>query len=404
MRRLFVLIAALCAAFAAPAAAQRMASCPTANSCHGRGEMAMSGNGAFIAFTVMGHSNRRFVLLETATRRATIVEGPAEHASIGDLSWSADGDELTFLTYEQGILSGGASHVWRLRPTSPNPDIQLLAIIPCVRSPVLSADGARLAVAEGILPDPTMTCASASAAFAIYERALGTGAATRRTEGQSRFVQSLFYDRADALYIGAWYPSHHVVYPSGERATGYWADDPNLSAIGPVRIAPGETMPIIPTPMRIGAHGGMHAYTVLNDGRLLLSGQLSPSQPLDWYDERGRPRTRSRPIALGFVAIAADGTSETITAAPFRDGFGRTGGYGVSADTRVSAQVTRETRRGLDPRAWNDTPDLFELYGRGALVFEADVATLIANAPTLTLTLGATPIMPITNSTPRLLQ
>jgi hypothetical protein len=50
--------------------------CPRADSCHGVGQMAMSPDGTFVAFTLMRSPATQFVLFETETGRTHIVTAP----------------------------------------------------------------------------------------------------------------------------------------------------------------------------------------------------------------------------------------------------------------------------------------------------------------------------------------
>jgi hypothetical protein len=355
---------------------------------HSSGRMAMSADGSNIAFVALGMPTSEFVLLNVPTQRAIIIRGPLSH--IGDLGWSADGDELTFVTAENHTLGGGGRHVWRLRPGA-SPSIDLLAIIPHVRSPVLSSDGRRLGAFEGVMigDEPSR---SSNVAFAIFERSIEDGTATRRSEGHDRSGGTLFYDRAGALYTrlnGPVFPHRtvirdHVLYDWQNRDDeGRWDTQWfNEVRAFSFRILPGELLPAWPTAFPAEARGNL--VRPLDDGRVVLFGSANPHRTTEWYDERGRPRQPTRRAQFDYVAYAADGSAEMLVADALPDGAGRTGGHDVSADGRYFAQIVSRT----------DRDNILMLYENGTLRSETRVADIATGASRLSIEPSETPIMP----------
>lgn len=165
---------------------------------HSSGEMAISADGRLVAFSVLGQPANQFILFDTTDKHGYVVDTPRPY--VGELTWSPDGDELTFVTAEGHTIGGEGRHVWRLTPKPDGPVVELLAIIPFVRSAALSADGTRLATFEGVIAgdDPYSL---GNIAYAIFERTLLDGREQRRSEGYANPVADLQYDRQGALYF-----------------------------------------------------------------------------------------------------------------------------------------------------------------------------------------------------------
>lgn len=365
---------------------------------HGTGEMSMAAGGRFIAFTVLGRPANEFILFDTAERRAIIIEAPEPH--VGDLGWSADGDELTFVTSERHAIGGEGRHVWRLRRTPAGHTVELLALIPYVRSPVLSADGARLAAFEGVIVGEGEYNAL-NTAYAIFERTLSDGRPTRRSEGHAGQVMRLAYDRRDALFIRLPNP----VFPHARRyngrlsyswrsrdAAGRWDFEWRAETGGfYFRLLPGEMLPAWPSPAFLipGVPRGADLVRPMDDGRVAMFVSQRPWSASDWYDERGqaRPRRAGGPLPFDYVAYAEDGTAEMLVRTPLPEGAGRTGGADLSADGALFAQVIN--RRG-DHRGGH----MLMVFERGALSFEAPVAELVLQAERIVVAPSETPLMP----------
>jgi hypothetical protein len=383
-----VAFGAICAiTFAAPARAQ--------GSTHSAGEMAISANGQYAAFRVLGYPASQFIFFNTVERRAFVVDTPGPN--VGDFGWSPDGDELTFVTAEQHTLGGEGRHVWRLQPNSAGPVIDLLALIPFVRSPVLSADGTRLAAFEGVIAGDGPHNAL-NTAYALFERSLLDGRATRRSDGHASLIGELRYDRHDALFIRLIMPvfphatrSRGRVYSSWERrdsAGRYdwdWQRDAGNSDC--FRLAPGEMLPAWPSPC---AQRGGSLVGPLDDGRLVMQVSNAPSSALEYYDERGqarRPTPRAGPAPFDYVAYAEDGATEVLVRTPLPEGAGRTGGADLSSDGIVFAQVINRAAEGRE----HNTLMVFE---RGTLVFELPVSELAAHAQHIVVSPSETPLLP----------
>jgi hypothetical protein len=381
--------------------------------------MAMSPDGKFIAFTLMQTPATQFVLFETETRRTYVVHAPQEHTDLEDLAWSPDGDELTFVTGAASVFRGNGSMVWRLRPGDASP-LVLLARIPYVRRPALSADGNTLASFEGVVLGEPPYEISTRIAFALFERPLGDGRAIRRSRGQVSHPRSLLYDRTGALFIGGMLEPRFVrtlPLPDG-RVSRYWGDgDENnrwswqwrreIDDVFSFRVAPGEMLPVWPTPFPShGARAGAQGVRPMNDGRVVVFASLNNANTLDWYDERGRPRTPTRQLYYGYLAYDADGVEERLSDAELPENNGRTGGADISEDGLRFAQViSRNLRRGSHPggELW-DNQDTLQVFERGELRFELRVSDLVAGAATLRPTGPYTPVMPVTSTGPHRLE
>jgi hypothetical protein len=414
MLRLVFILTLWLAAYPSTVMAQPQA-CPRADSCHGAGDMAMSPDGAFVAFTLMGTPATQFVLFEVETRRTRIVRAPGDHTDLRDLAWSPDGDELTFVTGAGGVFSGYGSSVWRLRPADSTP-LVLLAAIPHVRHPVLSADGSTLATFEGVvLGDPPYNT-SRRMAYALFERSISHGRATRRSEGQVNFPPKVFYDRTGALFLGG--TLEPVFIRSLRRLDGrvsyYWGDgDENnrrswqwgreIHGVASFRIAPGEMLAVWPTPFPAnGAIDGASGMRPMDDGRVIAFVSLNGANAADWYDENGMPRTPTRELPYGYVAYDAQGVSERLVAPGLPEGVGRTGGSDISADGLSFAQVvSRNLRRGVHPanEVW-DSQDTLEVYQRGELVLQTLVSEMTANAVSIQPTAPYVALMPSISGEP----
>jgi hypothetical protein len=346
--------------------------------------MAMSANGRLVAFSVAGLPANQFILFDTADRRARIIETPGAH--VGDFAWSPDGDELTFVTAARPAIVGEDGHVWRLRPTTAGPVVvDLLALIPYVHSPVLSADGRRLAAFEGVIAGDGQPGAL-NIAYGIFERTLLDGRPTRRSEGHGLLPGSLKYDRDGALFIlGLIVPA----FPQAQRhdgrvlyhwylrdAAGRW-DYQWRRDIGHAlyfRLAPGETLPAWPSPFPVtGAPRGAHLVGPLDDGRIAMQVKRPPSSPMDLapYD---------------YVAYAEDGTAEILVRKPVPDGAGRSGAD-LSANGVLFAQIIHAYGESRDH-------DRFMVFERGALAFEAPIVTLVAHAQRIVVAPSDTPLTP----------
>lgn len=381
--------------------------------------MAMSPDGAFVAFDANQMSASDFVLVDTATRRAVLVRAPAPHTQIGDLAWSADGDELTFITDDRALYEGKASHVWRLRPGGASPSIDLLALIPSVRKPVLSADGQRLAAFEGVVigePPPS----SPELAFALYERSVIDGSAQRRSESQTQFASRLLYDRRNALFIQGFdpvfvgatkLPDGRTMHSWGHQdAAGRWSYQWNeeRNAVSAFRLLPGEALPAWPTPFP-DAHlpFGAHGMRLMNDGRMIVYASLDPANTranglIQWYAPNGMPRRPTRVMTYEYVAYDEEGHGEVLPSAQLPENGARTGGADISEDGRYFAQVaSAHLQRGVHSptEAWDDQ-STFAFYDRGRLVFQARVADLIAGATVISPALEQTPRMPVSDTVP----
>lgn len=373
--------------FAAPADAQV--------STHSSGEMAISANGQYAAFRVLGYPANQFILFDTVERRAFAVDTPGPQ--VGDFGWSPDGDELTFVTAENHTLGGEGRHVWRLKPSSVAPVIDLLALIPYVRSPVLSADGTRLAAFEGVIvgngPHNGL-----NTAYALFERSLLDGQPTRRSDGHASLIGDLQYDRHGALFIRLIMPvfphatrSSRGVYYSWKRrdAAGRWDWDwqRDVGRADCFHLAAGEMLPAWPSPC---AHRGGSLVGPLDDGRLAMYVRNAPSSPLEYYDERGqarRPTPRPGPLPFDYVAIAEDGTTEVLVPTPVPEGAGRTGGADLSSDGLVLAQVIHRAAEGRDRNT-------LMVFQRGVLIFELPISELAAHAQRIVVSPSEIPLMP----------
>jgi hypothetical protein len=411
MLRLVVILAVWVLAYPSIVLAQPYP-CPRADSCHGLGTMAMSPDGAFVAFTLMSSPATQFVLFDTGARRAIIVRAPAGHSDLGDLAWSPDGDELTFVTGAASVLGGYGSSVWRLRPRDESP-LVLLANIPHVRHPVLSSNGTTLAAFEGvILGDPPYS--PSSMAYALFERATTDGRAVRRSEGHVSFARDIFYDRVGALYIGGMLDPVFIRTLPNAEVSYYWADNDErnrwswqwrreIRDVFSFRLAPGELLPNWPIPFPAsGALEGAHGMRPTNDGRVITHVSLSNENVTDWYDTRGMPRRPTRELLYGYMAYDAEGVGELFETPALPEGAGRTGGADISEDgSRFAQVISRHLRRGARPanEAW-DNRDTLEIYDRGVLVFEARVSALTTNAPSIQPTDPHVPLMPTSSTGP----
>lgn len=370
---------------------------------HGSGGMAMSAEGRFIAFTVVGQPANCFVLFNTEERTATTIETPGPH--VGDLGWSPDGDELTFVTAGRHTLGGGGGHVWRMRLSAEGPRIELLALIPLVRSPVLSADGTRLAAFEGVVAGdgpPTML----NTAHAVFERTLSDGRATRRSEGHAELGGDLMYDRAGALFVRLTRPvfphasrfSGGVLYSwRGRDADGRWETQwrAETGGVEYFRLLPGETLAAWPLPFQIiGAPPHASLVRPLDDGRIALYVRDSPSSVLDWYDERGqaRPRPRAGPPPWNYVAFSDNGASEILVRTPLPEGAGRTGGADLSSNGVVFAQVVSQVRESPE----SHTLMVFE---RGVISYEAPISDIVSHGRRIVVEPSDIPLV-VTDSEP----
>lgn len=359
---------------------------------HGSGEMSMSADGSNIAFTVTGLQASDFVLLDIPTQRAFVVRGPLPH--IGDLAWSPDGDELTFVTSNSHTLGGEGRHVWRLRLNGSTPTIELLALIPFVRSPVLSADGQHLATYEGVFVGAGQP-ASFNRAYAIFERSFSDGSATQRSVGYARLGGTLGYDREGALFVRV----NSAVFPTrGPTGLIGWAshDDTgreehqwlaDIHAIFSFRILPNDTLPAWPTPFPVERiSSGASLVRSLDDGRVVLYSTSNPYSSADWYDNRGRPRTPARHAQYDLVAYAGNGSGEVLVADPLPEGAGRSGGQDISSDGRYFAQVISR-RPGQDDH-------IMMWYENGVLRSETRVADIVSRASRLSIEPSDVPIIP----------
>jgi hypothetical protein len=388
--RALALLAALTIALGRPAVAQEYVA------RHGGGDMSMSADGTSIAFTVSGLQASDFVLFNAQTRRAFTVRGPLAH--IGDLGWSADGDELTFVTSNNQTLSGEGRHVWRLRPADPTPTVELLAVIPHVRSPVLSADGQQLAAFEGIVIGNVRPW-DLDRAYALFEHSIASGAVARRSEGQFSLPTELSYDGAGALYTRMLSPTFARRHSFGE---GYgWAERDDGGRWSPewmrnvrsfsFRVLPGEVLPTWPEAFPATGTRGGSLIRPLDDGRVALYSSSNPHTSADWYNENGMPRRPSRRAVYDVVAFGEGGAAEVLVADPLREGWGRTGGQHISSDGRVFAQVVH---RHDSTRAGGLEGNVFMYFERGELVFELPITTMIENAPVIVIAPSDAPIMP----------
>ena len=386
----------LCTAIALFALALAWPSTATSQETHGSGQMSISADGQHIAFTALGVPTSQFVLVHAPTQRATIIQGPLQH--IGDLSWSADGDELTFVTSDTHTLGGEGRHVWRLRVTPQGPAIDLLAIIPNVRSPVLTADGRHLATFEGVTFDNSRTGASYRA-FAIFERSLSDGIAVRRSAGHNLLGAELSYDRAGAIYTRANHPVfpwtmviQGAVLPSwiGRDAQGRWNYQwsRDIRGVFSFRILPGETLAEWPTPYpATGVEYGGNFVHALDDGRVVLLTSSNPLRTEDWYDARGMPRRPDRRLALNYVAYGPDGASEILVTDALPEGRGRTGGADISSDGRYLAQVVSVPGENRD--------NALMYFDNGVLQYETSLTSIMRSAQTITIEATSTPLMTI---------
>ncbi|MGE0532018.1 MAG: hypothetical protein AB7G40_09245 [Hyphomonadaceae bacterium] len=389
LTRLYAAIALCVLALAPPTTAH-------AQEAHGSGQMSMSADGQYIAFTALGVPSSQFVLVHAPTQRATIIQGPLPH--IGDLAWSADGDELTFVTSDTQTLSGEGRHVWRLRVTPQAPAIDLLAIIPNVRSPVLSADGRRLATFEGVTFDGARLGAS-QRAFAIFERSLSDGVAVRRSAGHYLLGGDLSYDRAGAIYTRANHPVfaqtsviQGMALPGwvNRDAQGRWSYQwsRDIRGIFSFRILPGETQEEWPLPYPAAGveHGGSFVQA-LDDGRVVLLTSSNPLRTADWYDARGMPRRPDRSPSFDYVAYEPDGAAEILIADALPEGRGRTGGADISSDGRYFAQVTSV------PGERRESALMY--FENGVLQHETSLTDIMRIAQTITFAASSTPVMAV---------
>jgi hypothetical protein len=351
----------------------------------------------------------QFVLFDAETRRAQIVRAPPDHTDLRDLAWSPDSDELAFVTGAGSVFGGSGSSVWRLRPRDQS-SLVLLATIPHVRNPVLSADGNTLAAFEGVILGDPPHSSSNGIAYALFERAILDGRAVRRSEGQLRFAPNLFYDPSGALFLGG--TLEPVFIRSLARPDGgvshYWGDgDENnrwswqwgreIRGVASFRVLPGERLPIWPTPFPAsGAIDGARGMRPTNDGRVIAFVSLNNANTTDWYDQNGMPRRPTRELLYGYVAYDAQGVGERLVAPGLPEGGGRTGGSDISADgVRFAQVVSRNLRRSVRPaNEIGDSRDSLEIYDRGELVFEARVSELTANAISIQPTAPYAPLMP----------
>jgi hypothetical protein len=325
------------------------------------------------------------------------------------LAWSADGDELTFVTGAGSVFGGNGSSVWRLRPRDPSP-LLMLAHIPHVRRSILSADGTTLAAFEGVVVgDPPY----GRMAFALFERALSDGQAVRRSEGQVSFVPTLSYDRTGTLFLGGTLEPTFVrslTLPDG-RTSRYWGADSRrtlqwrreIRDVFSFRLAPGEMLPVWPTPFPAsGAFEGAHSVRPMNDGRVIVFASLNNANATDWYDERGMPRRPTRQLLYGYIAYNAQGVGEQLAAPGLPETGGRTGGSDISEDgLRFAEVISLNLPQGVRPAndVWDDQ-DTLRLFERGELRFEARVSDLTANAATIRPEAPYTPLMPVTSTEP----
>jgi hypothetical protein len=270
---------------------------------------------------------------------------------------------------------------------------------------VLSADGARLAAYEGIVLRGEDCAFSMYTAYAVFEHALDNGEATRRMSGQSQFAGEIFYDRTGALFVTRYDPvfAHPIGVDgalwtgrdSAGRTTQRWGEQHR--PIVALRIGPGETMPEWPTPISAtGAPGGGIAVRALDDGRIAVYGATTPGRPYDWYDASGRPQAPTRTIDYRYFAIAADGSSELLSVPGLSPDAGRTGGADISSDARFFAEiVSGHIPQGVRPggEAWDFRNEL-RVYENGERTLTTPVATLLAGAPTIILTLDRPPLLP----------
>lgn len=370
----------------------------------------MSSDGRLLAFTVLGQPANRFVLFDTSTQAAFVIEAPPIHRSIGGLQWSPDGDELTFVTGNQDLLSGEAQHVWRLRPGLPAPAVALLARIPCVSEPMLSADGERLLTLEAIRAEVTDRC-NAMTPRIIVERRLTDGIVTQRSVGQSDSTIEVIYDRDDTIYTHRWRPQFLTVMSRRDRTWKTWSefDSNGRSSVNTddglrtFRVMPGETLAEWPAPHTPADGERLHLMGALDDGRPVFLGHLEPTNPTDWYDASGRARTQSRELRLGFLALSVDGSIEVLRAEPVPQGGSRTGGVAISGDTRFLAQViSTNIQRGVRPGGEvRDHRDMLRIFEGEVLAFESLVAGLTRDAPVIALDSSSTPLMPVANTEAR---
>lgn len=382
-------------------------------SIHGVGAMAMSPDGACIAFYTNSMPGNQFALLNLSTRQAILIEAPASHEEIGDLTWSPDGDELTFVTADKdavlgSILGGMAKHVWRLRQSPLT--VELLAIIPHVRLPALSSDGSRLAAFEGVVPADAQYD-MIGLAYGLFERSLIDGKSTKRSDGYADVVWRLMYDRQDALVLSLFDPvflknpelgageQSHLLWV-GRDATGRWsyAWQTDIRQTYAFRIAPGETLPSWPEPFPPrGLPAQAALLRPLNDGRIVVYGPLDPTRlPVasDWYNERGLPKTPTRTLSpYGYVAVTGNGVAEVLPTPQLPENVGRSGGADVSGDGRLYAEILDHfDNQSVGGGRGDDT--LF-VYERGSLLFKAKVAALIDHANIARAQLTDSPVVPI---------
>lgn len=397
------------------AEAQRI-ECSRVDSCHGLGDMAMSPDARFVAFYINGMPASQFALFNTNTHQVFIIQAPPAHRQIGDLSWSPDGDELTFVTAERSVLGGEGQHVWRLRPGESAPVLELLALIPHVSHPVLSADGARLAAFEGVIgPNDIPGLVSA---YGVFERSVADGRSVRRSEGYVSVAWGLHYDLRDDLILSLYQPifARWLPHETGSHQTFTWSNsdasgrsdfswDADIGRVYAFRLPPNETLPVWPTPYPSrGAPEGARAVRPLNDGRVVVYASLDPANSYsrnlrDWYNETGSPRTPTRQMEYGFIAYSGDGAGEVLPTLPFPENGARTGGADVSGDGRYFAQIVSDhVLRGVhtprEAQAW-DSQDTLLFYDGGTLVFQARIADLLQQASTIGAQLGRDPIMPV---------
>jgi hypothetical protein len=361
---------------------------------HSSGDMSMSADGTNIAFTVIGMRASDFVIFNTQTQRSVIVRGPLSH--IGDLGWSPDGDELTFITATNHTLGGEGRHVWRLHPGATEPTIELLALIPYVRSPVLSADGQRLATFEGVVIGDERPW-NLRPAYALFERSTLDGAAVRRSDGQFLLAAELYYDRSGGLYTRTNNPVFVVQGTYGYswqdrdeagRWSYQWLRGVNSFSF---RVLPGENLPAWPQSFPSNDTSGGSLVRPLDDGRVALYSSTNPHGAADWYDDNGMPRRPDRRAIYNIVAFGADGSQEMLVADPLPEGSGRTGGQDISSDGRLFAHVIRRT---AEIRPGDLSGHTLMVFENGALRIERRVIDLIENAPIVTIEPREQPIMP----------
>ncbi|MGE0742541.1 MAG: TolB family protein [Hyphomonadaceae bacterium] len=357
----------------------------------------MSADGALIAFTVIDMPESQFVLYEVRSGATWIVEAPTEHGQIGDLAWSPDGDELTFVTAPESVLRGGGQHVWRLRILG-SPVVDLLALIPHVRRPVLSADGAYLATLEGVFFEGVRPYAGV-VQYALFERSVGDGGYVRRSQAYFTEPVRFQYDRDRNIFLSFLRPVFATEgrwLETGPDGRSGWAWREENRQVDVFRLARGETLAAFPDPWPRDAPAGAQFVRPSDDGRVILRVSFGEANPLAWYDERGRPRRPLQFARGGFIVCDGEATCEEVPAAELPEDAGRTGGEAISADRRMFAQViSRHVPRGVrraEGPPWDFRHRLL-IYDHGTPFIDVALADVLERAERVRA-VEAAPLMP----------